>query len=67
MRWRGKTILTIMSTASIGLGLGPVIGGTTIELFGWLFIHYPSQYIANGSVLCHFTSKKNLQQVLSML
>lgn len=40
MERRGKAMATIMSAASLGLGLGPVAGGAIVEYFGWhvLFI-----------------------------
>ncbi|MBT2738455.1 MFS transporter [Bacillus sp. ISL-7] len=32
---RGKSMATVMSASSLGLGLGPVIGGSIIQYFGW--------------------------------
>jgi DHA2 family metal-tetracycline-proton antiporter-like MFS transporter len=32
---RGKATATIMSAASLGLGLGPVVGGAIVEYLGW--------------------------------
>jgi DHA2 family metal-tetracycline-proton antiporter-like MFS transporter len=32
---RGKAMATIMSAASLGLGLGPVVGGAIVEYLGW--------------------------------
>ncbi len=32
---RGKAMATIMSSVSLGLGLGPVIGGAVVEYLGW--------------------------------
>lgn len=32
---RGKAMATIMSAASLGLGLGPVVGGAIVEYWGW--------------------------------
>ncbi|MFC4099411.1 MFS transporter [Paenibacillus xanthanilyticus] len=32
---RGKAMAAIMSAASLGLGLGPVIGGVIVEYLGW--------------------------------
>ncbi|MFK7692563.1 MFS transporter [Paenibacillus sp. HJGM_3] len=35
MERRGKAMATIMSAASLGLGLGPVVGGAIVEYLGW--------------------------------
>lgn len=35
---RGKAMAAIMSAASLGLGLGPVIGGVVIEYLGWHYL-----------------------------
>ncbi|MFC5648829.1 MFS transporter [Paenibacillus solisilvae] len=35
---RGKAMATIMSAASLGLGLGPVAGGAIVEFIGWHFL-----------------------------
>jgi len=35
---RGKAMATIMSAASLGLGLGPVVGGAIVEYFGWHYL-----------------------------
>jgi MFS transporter, DHA2 family, metal-tetracycline-proton antiporter len=35
---RGKAMATIMSSVSLGLGLGPVAGGNIVEYFGWNFL-----------------------------
>ncbi|ULL14019.1 MFS transporter [Paenibacillus sp. H1-7] len=32
---RGKAMATVMSASSLGLGLGPVIGGTITQYLGW--------------------------------
>ena len=32
---RGKAMATVMSAASLGLGLGPVTGGAIVEYLGW--------------------------------
>lgn len=32
---RGKAMATVMSASSLGLGLGPVIGGSITQYFGW--------------------------------
>lgn len=38
MARRGRAMATIMSAASLGLGLGPVIGGVIVEYLGWHFL-----------------------------
>ncbi|NOU94286.1 MFS transporter [Paenibacillus sp. LMG 31456] len=35
---RGKAMATVMSAASLGLGLGPVVGGAIVEYLGWHFL-----------------------------
>ncbi|QMV44702.1 MFS transporter [Cohnella cholangitidis] len=35
---RGKAMATIMSAASLGLGLGPVAGGAIVEVLGWHYL-----------------------------
>ncbi|CAM4453886.1 MFS transporter [Paenibacillus tarimensis] len=35
---RGKAMAAIMSAASLGLGLGPVIGGVIVEYLGWHYL-----------------------------
>ncbi|TYP76595.1 MFS transporter [Paenibacillus methanolicus] len=35
---RGKAMAAIMSAASLGLGLGPVIGGVIVEYMGWHYL-----------------------------
>lgn len=35
---RGKAMSLIASAASLGFGLGPVIGGAIIQLFGWHYL-----------------------------
>ncbi len=35
---RGKAMATVMSAASLGLGLGPVVGGAIVEYMGWHFL-----------------------------
>lgn len=35
---RGKAMATIMSAASLGLGLGPVAGGAIVEYIGWHYL-----------------------------
>ncbi|MGO4373397.1 MFS transporter, partial [Paenibacillus sp. MCAF20] len=35
---RGKAMAAIMSAASLGLGLGPVIGGVIVEYWGWHYL-----------------------------
>ncbi|PYI55666.1 MFS transporter [Paenibacillus flagellatus] len=35
---RGKAMATIMSAASLGLGLGPVVGGAIVQYWGWHFL-----------------------------
>lgn len=35
---RGKAMATIMSAASLGLGLGPVAGGAIVEYLGWHYL-----------------------------
>ncbi|MCD9021895.1 MFS transporter [Cohnella silvisoli] len=35
---RGKAMATIMSAASLGLGLGPVVGGAVVEYLGWHYL-----------------------------
>ncbi|MFB9327887.1 MFS transporter [Paenibacillus aurantiacus] len=35
---RGKAMAAIMSAASLGLGLGPVIGGIIVEYLGWHYL-----------------------------
>lgn len=38
MERRGKAMATIMSAASLGLGLGPVAGGAIVEYIGWHYL-----------------------------
>ncbi|ETT39584.1 tetracycline resistance protein TetA [Paenibacillus sp. FSL R7-269] len=35
---RGKAMATIMSAVSLGLGLGPVAGGSIVEYLGWTWL-----------------------------
>ncbi|WP_258881580.1 MFS transporter [Paenibacillus sp. sptzw28] len=35
---RGKAMATVMSAASLGLGLGPVAGGAIVEYLGWHYL-----------------------------
>ncbi|WP_409340747.1 MFS transporter [Paenibacillus sp. MBLB4367] len=35
---RGKAMATIMSAASLGLGLGPVAGGVIVQYLGWHYL-----------------------------
>ncbi|WP_199615129.1 MFS transporter [Paenibacillus alkalitolerans] len=35
---RGKATATVMSAASLGLGLGPVAGGAIVEYLGWHYL-----------------------------
>jgi DHA2 family metal-tetracycline-proton antiporter-like MFS transporter len=35
---RGKAMALIMSSVSLGLGLGPVVGGAVVEFMGWHFL-----------------------------
>jgi MFS transporter, DHA2 family, metal-tetracycline-proton antiporter len=35
---RGKAMATVMSAASLGLGLGPVVGGAVVQYWGWHFL-----------------------------
>jgi DHA2 family metal-tetracycline-proton antiporter-like MFS transporter len=35
---RGKAMAVIMSAASLGLGLGPVVGGAVVEYLGWHYL-----------------------------
>jgi DHA2 family metal-tetracycline-proton antiporter-like MFS transporter len=35
---RGKAMAAIMSAASLGLGLGPVVGGAIVEYLGWHYL-----------------------------
>ncbi|RED54708.1 MFS transporter [Cohnella lupini] len=35
---RGKSMATVMSAASLGLGLGPVVGGAIVEYMGWHYL-----------------------------
>lgn len=35
---RGKAMATVMSAASLGLGLGPVVGGAIVEFLGWHYL-----------------------------
>ncbi|WP_339244126.1 MFS transporter [Paenibacillus sp. FSL F4-0243] len=35
---RGKSMATIMSAVSLGLGLGPVAGGAIVEYLGWIWL-----------------------------
>ncbi|WP_239614595.1 MFS transporter [Cohnella mopanensis] len=35
---RGKAMATVMSAASLGFGLGPVVGGAIIEYWGWHYL-----------------------------
>lgn len=35
---RGKAMAFIMSSVSLGLGLGPVVGGAVVEYMGWHFL-----------------------------
>ncbi|MFD0679251.1 MULTISPECIES: MFS transporter [unclassified Paenibacillus] len=35
---RGKAMATVMSAASLGLGLGPVVGGVIVEYLGWHYL-----------------------------
>lgn len=35
---RGKAMAMIMSAASLGLGLGPVVGGAIVEYWGWHYL-----------------------------
>ncbi|CAH1056682.1 MFS transporter [Paenibacillus pseudetheri] len=35
---RGKAMATIMSAVSLGLGLGPVAGGSIVEYLGWIWL-----------------------------
>lgn len=35
---RGKAMAIIMSSASLGLGLGPVVGGAIVEYLGWHYL-----------------------------
>lgn len=35
---RGKAMATIMSAASLGLGLGPVVGGAIVDFLGWRYL-----------------------------
>lgn len=35
---RGRAMATVMSAASLGLGLGPVVGGAIVEFAGWRFL-----------------------------
>ncbi|MDQ0064033.1 MFS transporter [Paenibacillus harenae] len=35
---RGKAMAAIMSAASLGLGLGPVVGGIIVEYLGWHYL-----------------------------
>jgi MFS transporter, DHA2 family, metal-tetracycline-proton antiporter len=38
MQRRGKAMATVMSAASLGLGLGPVVGGAIVEYMGWHYL-----------------------------
>ena len=38
MERRGKAMATVMSAASLGLGLGPVAGGAIMEYLGWHYL-----------------------------
>lgn len=35
---RGKTMSVIMSSVSLGLGLGPVVGGFVVQYMGWKYL-----------------------------
>jgi len=35
---RGKAMATIMSAASLGLGLGPIVGGAVVQYLGWPYL-----------------------------
>jgi DHA2 family metal-tetracycline-proton antiporter-like MFS transporter len=35
---RGKAMATVMSAASLGLGLGPVVGGAIVQYLGWHYL-----------------------------
>lgn len=35
---RGKAMATVMSAASLGLGLGPVAGGAIVQFLGWRYL-----------------------------
>jgi DHA2 family metal-tetracycline-proton antiporter-like MFS transporter len=35
---RGKAMALIMSSVSLGLGLGPVVGGAVVEFMGWHYL-----------------------------
>lgn len=43
---RGKAMSTIMSASSLGLGLGPVVGGATVQYLGWNYL-----FVVTGVVL----------------
>ncbi|SEB56704.1 MFS transporter [Paenibacillus sp. GP183] len=51
MQRRGKAMATVMSAASLGLGLGPVAGGAIVEYMGW---HYLFAVTAISLILIPF-------------
>ncbi|HWO98532.1 MAG TPA: MFS transporter, partial [Bacillus sp. (in: firmicutes)] len=52
---RGKAMSLIASASSLGFGLGPVIGGAVIQLFGWHYL-----FVVTSLVLLLFPLFKKL-------